>query len=53
MMDDKELEEFMRGLEEYFLEMEKDLYTQEVTSTSHDKRRPNLRVVKPQIPESD
>lgn len=53
MMDDKELEEFMRGLEEYFLEMEKDLYTQEVTSTSLDKHHPNLRGVKPQIPESD
>lgn len=42
-----------RELEEHFRQMEKELYEQEVTSKSPDKRRPNLRVVKSETPQSD
>ena len=42
-----------RELEEHFRQMEKELFEQEVTSKSPDKRRPNLWAVKTETPRSD
>lgn len=50
MMNDRELNDW---LESHFREMEKELYEQEITSKSPDKRRPNLRAVKTETPRSD
>lgn len=40
-------------LEQHFLQMEKELFEQEVTSKSPDTRRPNLSEVRTEILQSD